>query len=329
MGNEAAAIRKTLKEKLEPAVAKAKGESQKLRSLRNDIDKGVDKSIADRDVERMELYEAAYGSCQKRVGVLLTAVEVLLKELDKLAEAPAFVEELARFTALTKTLGEIKADQLNGLSVARRMIADMHKARESTRYVAGEVEQRWAVAEAQVAAASKEAAAALVTMKALWQKAGKAADPAPNFDAKTLALTKAQAKAFKIPFGLAAGAKLKELAASTLLFLNKNVIDKDELAVFLQDGKALTAKATAATADAVETLRLQAEIDKMVIQKSLFFFHLAKATNLPQQDLARLSQVWSDTPGKLLAELDATIKRLKLKLVAKDVYEVLRRKGLV
>ena len=322
----AAAIRKTLKEKIKPAVDKAESESNKIWNLLVDLDKGAEKAIADGNIERMELHEAGYRACQKRAGVLLVAVETQLKGLDELAKTPAFVEELATFNQLTKTLDEIKQMHQAGLTSSRDTIAQMDKARQKVRGVAGAVDQQWAVAEAQVAAASKESAAALVAMKALRLKADKAVK---DGNAKALAPIKAQAKAFKAPLGPAAAAKISQLLASTLLFINKSAIDADALKVYERDGKALTDKANGVGADVVEVLRLQLEIDKLAVPTGAFIAGIVKAMKIPPADATRLGKVAQDNPAKLLAEIDATITRLKLKLVAKDVLEALKRVGLI
>lgn len=321
-----AAIRKTLKEKIKPAVGKAVAESDKLWSLLADIDKSVEKSIADADVERMELHEAAYRVCEKRAAVLLTVVDTLLRRLDELAENPDFVEELSTFNNLTETLGGIKTQQRNGLTDSRSRIAEMHKARQLVRNVSGDVAQQWSVAEAQVAAAGKEAAAALVAMKVLRQKAAKAVK---DGDAKALAQIQAQSKAFKAPLGQAAVAKLSQLAAKTLLFINKSAIDKDEAELYERDGKKLTDTVNAAAANVAEVLFLQVEIDKMQISVDAIGAVIAKAMKIGKQDATRLGKVAQDNPGKLAAEIEATIKRLKLDLVAKDIYTALKRVGVV
>lgn len=322
----AAAIRTTLKQEIKPAVDKVEIESNKLWNLLVDVDKGADKAIAESDIEQMELHEAAYRGVQKRVAVVLTIVDTLLAKLDKLAENPAFVEELATFTALTDTLKGIKTMQQNGLGDSRGRIAQMQKARQVVRGVSGDVEQRWSVTEAQVAAASKEAAAALAGMKALRQKAAKAVQ---DGDARGLAAIKGQAKAFKVPVGQATIAKLAEFAAETLLFINKSALDKDAVEVYERDAKRLTDKINSAGADVLAAVGLQAEVDTMAISKSVFGAAIAKAMKISTQDATRLGSVAQDNPGKLLAEIEATIKRLKLDLVAKDVHAALKRMGLI
>lgn len=321
-----AAIRATLKQEIKPAVDKVEIESNKLWNLLVDIDKGADKAIAESDVEQMELHEAAYRGSQKRAAVVLTIVDTLLTRLDKLAENPAFVEELATFTALTDTLKGIKTMQQNGLSDSRGRIAQMHKARQTVRDVSGDVEQQWSVAEAQVAAAGKEAAAALADMKAMKLKAAKAVK---DGDARGLASIKAQAKAFKVPVGQAAIAKLAELTAEALVFTNKSALDQDAVEVYERDAKRLTDKINSAGADVLATVGLQTEVDAMAISKGVFGAAIAKAMKISMQDATRLGTVAQDNPGKLLAEIEATIKRLKLDVVAKDVHAALKRMGLI
>ncbi|MBL0089769.1 MAG: hypothetical protein IPP44_25050 [Ideonella sp.] len=320
------AIRKALKHEIKPAVDKVEVESDKLWNLLVETDHGAEKAIAAQDEEQMKLHEAAYRGCQKRAAVVLTIVDALLDKLHKLEENPAFVEELATFTALTDTLKGIKTMQQNGLADSRDTIARMHKLSQAVRHDTGDLEKQWAVAEAQVAAASKEASAALETMKAARQRAEKAAKAG---DAKGLASIKAQSKAFKVPVGPAAIAKLSELAAETLLFFNKSAVDKDALAAFERDAKRLSAKINAAGTDVAATLGLQLEIDNMAISMGVLGPAIAKAMKIAVHDATRVAKVVQDDPGKALAEIEATIKRLKLDLVPKEVIAALKRLGLL
>lgn len=319
----AAAIRKTLKEKTKPAVAKANAEHDKLWSLWFEIYEGFEKAIPAKDLEGMELHEAAFKAYEGKAAVLLARVESLLKELDELQKDPGFVEELATFKELTETLRAIKGHQRNGLVKVREKVAEAQKAKQGVSKGRGDVAQQWSLAETQVAAATKSATAALASMNALWQKATAAVSKG---DAKALASIKAQAKAFKLPLGDAAFATAGELVAKALLYLHKGALDADAVKLYERDGKRLSETMKAARAQVTETLRLQLEIDRAAVVWGPL---IAKALKMGQQDVARLSKVAQHTPAQLMAELDATIKRLKLDLVAKDVHSVLKRLGAI
>ena len=318
----AAAIRKTLNGKIKPAVAKADVEHDKLWGLWAEISDRFDKAIESKDVEGMELQEAAFKGYEQKAAVLLTKVESLLTQLDELQKDPDFVEELATFTELTETLRVIKGRQRNGLVVVRGKVADAQKAKQGVSKVKGDVAQQWSVAEAQAAAANKSAAAALEAMKALRQKALAAASKG---EAKALASIKAQAKALKSPLGDAAFATAGQLLAKTLLFVHKGALDEDVVKLYERDGEKLGEKMSAARAQVVETLRLQSEIDQMIA--SWANSNILKALKMNAQDANRLAKVAQQNPPQLVAELEATLKRLKLDLVAKDVVAALKRLG--
>jgi hypothetical protein len=318
----AAAIRNALKEKIQPAVAKAEAEHDKLWALWIEISDNFDKAIADKDVEGMELQQAAFKGYEKKAAVLLTTVESLLTQLDELQKDPDFVEELETFTKLTGTLRDIKGRQRNGLVRVQGKVAEAEKAKQGTRKVKGDVAQQWAVAEAQVAAASKSAAAASEAMKALRQKAFTAASKG---EAKTLAAIKAQANALKSPLGDSAFATMGQLLAKTLLFVNKEALDPDAVKIYERDGEMLSEKLSTARGQVVETLRLQNEIDQMTVLWATPL--ILKTLKMGAQDATRLAKVAQQNPAKLMAELEATIKRLKLEVVAKDVHAALKRLG--
>ena len=76
-------------------------------------------------------------------------------------------------------------------------------------------------------------------------------------------------------------------------------------------------------------MRLQGEIAKLAIPAGVFAAAFAKVMKIGPQDAASLAKVAQGTPNFLLVEIEKMILRNKLKLVAKDIQEQLRRLGLI
>jgi peptidyl-tRNA hydrolase len=324
---EVAAIRKILKERIKPEADKATLRHGKLLPKMKAITKGLDEAIANSNPEEMELYEQAFHAAETKVASLLTDTEALMAALDKLAESPDFIEELGTVRALTDQLELVRGKSRGWLTRTREKVAEMQQDKRGYRTVRADVAEQWAKATAQVTKAAKDAADAARQLKDLSQKAAKAIkDGHPN----VLAKAQQEAKDFDTRLGEVTLANVGQLLARVNVATSKSELSKEQIALYDKDAKALSAKLDQALKDSVEAARVQGSIATMTMAGSTALQRaISEALKVSSKDAQRINKVAQDDPGKLLKELESTLKNLKLDLAAKEAYAMLKRIGVV